>query len=413
MNMESKSARENNSYLLFVFFLYFFISKDYLEHNLPLLGFADELIVLFSVPIFILHIRNQNLKLRIEKDGYVKYVVLFLMIGLWSSFRFFYQDIFSTVIPDAFLCIKFWLALYLGKYIFRNLSLEKFANKIFRHIKIISSLYLLLIILDWIFHIFRADIRYGLRSTQLMYSHPTVFASCCTLLIMILISIRQQITGYLRWLALLLIMLCSTLRSKAFGVAFVIFLICYFVFYRKKKIRVRTFLIFVPLVILLGWEQIEFYFFSSIQSGSARYQLLVNAFRIANDHFPFGAGFGTYASHYSGVNYSPVYSMYGISNIHGLQEGNASFISDSFWPMILGQTGYIGLAMFVLAIIFLFLKIQKLKPINISFYAAALCGLVHLLITSAAESAFVNPMAIPIAIWMGVLISKIINISID
>ena len=72
--------------------------------------------------------------------------------------------------------------------------------------------------------------------------------------------------------------------------------------------------------------------------------------------------------------------------------------------MILGQTGWIGLFAYSLAVIFLFLRMQKLYKIRKEFYLSGLIALGYLLIASVAESAFVNPTAIPFAVWIGVLL---------
>ena len=41
-----------------------------------------------------------------------------------------------------------------------------------------------------------------------------------------------------------------------------------------------------------------------------------------------------------------------------------------------------------------------------AFYASAISVLSYLLIASTAESAFVHPVAIPIALWLGVIMNK-------
>lgn len=162
-----------------------------------------------------------------------------------------------------------------------------------------------------------------------MYSYPTVFVSCCIFLIMLLLAVKDQADQWKWWLALLLFFMCSTLRRKAFGGAI----------------------------------------------DSARYQLLTKSFEIAKDHFPLGSGFGTFASYYSGVRYSPLYKIYGLSTVNGLSMSNRSFMSDSFWPMILGQTGWLGCIAYIVALAMLFMEIQKLRKISSDYYAASLCGL--------------------------------------
>ena len=74
----------------------------------------------------------------------------------------------------------------------------------------------------------------------------------------------------------------------------------------------------------------------------ARSALYGASFEIARDNFPLGAGLGRFASHMSRVEYSPVYVEYGLDHIRGLQEDNADYITDTFWPMMLGESGVVG-----------------------------------------------------------------------
>jgi chromate transport protein ChrA len=74
--------------------------------------------------------------------------------------------------------------------------------------------------------------------------------------------------------------------------------------------------------------------------------------------------------------------------------------------MIIGQSGWIGFIAYAIAIVMLFIAIQRLYKFSLSFYASALIGLVYLLIASTAESAFVNPVAIPIAAMIGFMLSQ-------
>lgn len=392
------------SYFMFLVLFYLLLFRDYLDHQISFFKYIDECIAVLAVPIFIMNLKKNNFRVKIGR-GYGIFISLFLLIGLLSNVVFKYQSFIHTALPDAFLCVKFWLAVYTGRHIFSKLPLRRYANKIYLHIKAVTILYLVLACADWRWEIFHANIRYGLRSVHLMYSHPTVFSACCMFLIMILLAIKGYIANDRFWLALLLGLMCATLRSKAWGAAIAVVMICYFIFYRKKKFRLRTLVMFVPLMVALGWSQIEYYFFR-IRNGSARYQLLDKAVKIAQDHFPLGAGFGTYGSYYSGVNYSPLYFSYGLSSVHGLREDAAYFISDSFWPMVLGQTGVFGLVFYSMSVIALFRSIQKIRNVSLAFYASALSGICYLLITSVAESAFVNPLAVPIAVWIGFLLGQ-------
>ena len=111
-----------------------------------------------------------------------------------------------------------------------------------------------------------ANIRYGFRSTHLFYNNPTSFVAACAFLIAILMAIKPYVRKFQKWIAILLILMCSSLRSKAFAAVFVFCIIYYFVFIREKKITLKTFLIFVPVIVFMVGDQIEYYFFSDIQS---------------------------------------------------------------------------------------------------------------------------------------------------
>ena len=348
--------------------------------------------------------RKEHYQIMVDKYEAKKYVAD--KIGEQYVIPVSYTHLLKAEVSDAFLCIKFWLALYVGKKIFAKIDMQKYASKIYFHVKCITILYGVLIVIDYSLHIFQATERYGLRSEQLMYTHPTVLVACCVFLIMILLSLKNYVTGSKKYIIMLLLIMCSTLRSKAFGAALAIILICYFVFVRKKKITLRTMLLFIPLVVILGWDQIQYYFFSSIIPDSARYQLLTKAFEIARDMFPLGAGFATFGSYYSGVYYSSVYAAYGLSNINGLRIGASQFISDSFWPMILGQSGYFGLFSYIFAVMMLLKAIQGIRRVENSYYAAAMSGICYLIIVSMAESAFVHPIAVPIAMMIGAFLGK-------
>lgn len=404
--MKNQGGKGKNTFYLFLLLFYLFIFKDLLVRFTSVFGYTDELIALLAVPIFILELVNSGMKVRINKNGYGIFVVLFVVTGLVGSVTNSFQPLYGVALPSMFLSIKFWLAIYTGGMLLKNLNIELYAHKIYTHIKIVIVIYTVLFVIDNLFGIFNSTIRYGIRATQLFYGVPTSFAAICVFLFGILLVVRPYVKGSMKYLVWILVLMCSTLRSKAFAAAFAFVLIYYFAYIRKKKIRVRTLIIFVPFVLLIVWDQIQYYFFSSIQADSARYQLLVTAVRIAKDFFPFGTGFGTFASFYSAVSYSPVYSMYGISNVHGLREGATYFVSDSFWPMILGETGWIGLLLTIIIVVRLLKRVQRLKTINIALYTSSLCIIGYLLIISMAESAFANPIAMPLAVWIGYALNR-------
>ncbi|MEX1277833.1 MAG: O-antigen ligase family protein [Chloroflexota bacterium] len=96
-----------------------------------------------------------------------------------------------------------------------------------------------------------------------------------------------------------------------------------------------------------------------IATAQPRIALYVGSVAIARDHVPLGAGLGRYGSHMSRVEYSPVYGQYGLDQVTGLQPTDGSAITDTFWPMLLGETGIIGMIAFGVFIGALFVELWQ------------------------------------------------------
>jgi hypothetical protein len=75
----------------------------------------------------------------------------------------------------------------------------------------------------------------------------------------------------------------------------------------------------------------------------ARVALYQASVLVARDHFPLGAGLGRFGSWMSRTNYSDLYYQYGLDRVYGLSPGFPTFITDTFWPQVLGEVGVVGL----------------------------------------------------------------------
>lgn len=379
--------------------IYLFLFSTVLEDYVLIFKYFDECFALMACLVFIKSRRHR-------KDELKLLLILVLFVGwtLIANIIFQYQD-FKVALGDAFLNIKFWCALYIGIEMAKTYRIEAFKTIICNNIRFITVLFFILFLLDNIIGLFTPIIREGLRSTHLFYWQPTYLVAYCVWMIMILISLDNRKRNY-KYIVILLILMCTSYRSKAIAAALLFIIIYYLAYIRKKKITIKTFLMILPVMILVGWDQIYWYFFSPIRVDSARNVLTWTSLEIAKKLFPFGSGFGTFASRLSGVYYSPLYDMYNLSGVNGLNRADYGYISDSFWPMIIGQNGFIGLLLFVAMLFILYLKISKTRKYNINYYVACLMGLSYLLIASMAESCFVHPIMMPIAWWFGLLIGN-------
>lgn len=398
------------NYVVFIIVFYLIIFRDFFVNYISIFGYLDELFAALAIPVAFCELQKKQYKIVISKQKresrIVLLILLFSLLGLIGNLYYQYQPFFAAVLPDWFLNLKFWLSIYVAYILFKNIDFQSCGKKISQHIKIVILLYLILILLDIIFNVFPGDYRYGIKSTQLFYGIHTVFAAICAFLLALLTVVKEHTKGYRIYATILIVLLVSTLRSKAIGAACLFILLYYIIYFFNKKIKISHIFMLVLAGILIGWSQIQYYFFSSISNTAARNVLLRTCIQVANDHFPFGAGFATYASYYSGIVYSTLYEKYGIMNIYGLTRNNPVYVSDSFWPMIIAQTGYIGALFYILALIMLFILIQRTTKKYKNLYLASLFALAYLGISSLAESAFVNSFAIPLAIIIGISLSS-------
>ena len=163
----------------------------------------------------------------------------------------------------------------------------------------------------------------------------------------------------------------------------------------------------VAATLILGISQFKNYFkFGDARElMSQRELLLVDSIELARKHFPFGTGFGTFASNVSATTYSKYYVDFGYESIYGLSRENPWFISDSFWPIVVGQGGFISFGLFVAVIVaFMVLIIRELKG-NGYFLAAGLSIFVYQIISTLAEPAFFHPTVWPLFVLLGLIFS--------
>jgi hypothetical protein len=83
---------------------------------------------------------------------------------------------------------------------------------------------------------------------------------------------------------------------------------------------------------------------SEMRTLHPRTALYAASLAIARDHAPLGAGLGRFGSPMSRSVYSPLYEEYRLNLVFGLSQNNPKAVTDTFWPMLLGETGPIGAA---------------------------------------------------------------------
>jgi hypothetical protein len=252
--------------------------------------------------------------------------------------------------------------------------------------------------------------RFGIPSVQSIFIHPGIFGwfmafaglyffaffltfkklryLWITLLLTMgsLLSMRRKPVGGF----LLGVVFAGTVQSPARRKRYLVFLLC--------LLTLLTVFSWSKFVNVYQWTQEE-YFGDPMQV--ARVVLHVKSVEIAGDYFPLGAGFGRYGSWMSRVHYSPLYEEYQMADIWGLSPDRPNFINDTFWPMVLGETGIFGLILYLSIMGYFLVCIGKLcrkarlkgEKYIFAFLLGTFMIIVESLFESVAQSIYMGPPA--------------------
>lgn len=325
-------------------------------------------------------------------------MVLLVFIGLASNYVADVNTSIKPILIDLFACIKFPLALVSAYVVFR--SKKKLCCIFESEAKILLTVLLVFGILNLFVQIgdFGIDPRYGLRASfRFIFGHPEMLNLAVVGILLILVnrSAHNRV-----WICFALTVMCLSLRSKALAfVAIVLFLLATW----KNTGKLKGYQIVIGLLaaVLIGYDQFSYYF---SLDGAARNELTHIGVVIADRFFPLGSGFATYASNITAEAdyYSPLYYQYGLYMLDGLEPGKVTFLSDTFWPIVFGQFGWIGLALFCLMLVYLALFAYKMCSTSGQRLSCVFC-FIYLLISSTAGSAFFHPTAVYLACCLGLV----------
>lgn len=397
-----------NKFLIFL--LYLSVFQNPLEGLLHPVSYFDELWgFLFIITTCLLHpvIRFS----RKYRDWFLIFLA-FLVIGLTANALYAYQTA-PLALSDIITNTKFFASLLAISLFVNADNYEIDKVWISRHARYISAFLFLFALKDCTVHLLGREDMYAYLSRggmKLMYSHVTYLTGALVFLTALLLFFYRKGNGY--FIATNSLVILLTMRSKGYGFVAVVFFIWAFIIKNKSfTLKFRHLLMLFPLLLCLSWQKIYLYYVQLSES-SARSIMTVTSFQIMKDYFPIGVGFGAYGSNAAAVNYSPVYVKYGFLNYYELGGNSEGFgyFSDTFWPIILGQTGFLGTVVFLALLGSIFKESLKISRYNRSAYAAVLAAIAYLLISSTSETAFHNSIAIPLTIIIGYAI-KLVSMS--
>lgn len=330
-------------------------------------------------------------------------LAIFVISGLTGNFLYKYQPL-KAVIIDLITNIKFYCTILTGYYLCYHFDWNRMKKISNISARLMTALLFVIFLMDRVLNIFPGQIRYGIKSAQLFYIHPTYLAGA-VIFLLALLTIFYERKNFIYILCCCVITV-FTLRSKSFGAIAVFCVLFVFIKTFKKKIKLWQIALLGCCAIIVGWPMIHYYFVL-LAGHSARSVMTLTSFRILWDYFPIGTGFGTYASSVAGEYYSPVYVKYGFEQVYELSSSNPnSFFSDTFWPIIIGQTGLIGTVSYLSVQLLLLKKCLSTYKLDKFVFLGMLFIMIYLFISSMAEPTFNNSISMSLAFTLGMIFGQ-------
>ena len=401
--LAKESSVSNKDKIKLISLFYFMIFQNVLENYFNIFGILDEAMSAAIVIIAIINILSSRKKYVICKNNkkILVSVLALIIIGVIGNLKTDYQTIIPAL-KDAVCVFKGIITYVFIPLCLSNLKLDEYLTIINNHLKIITGLVFLTVVGNLLFDIFPYyEIRFGIKSQQIFFTHPTYLASFSVIIIILLsVNLREHKENK-KYIILMLLVLASTLRFKSIAFIPIYMYLYHIVFIRQRKLQLLDIGILCVLGGAFAISQVMEYFNNP---DWARNVLTMNSLNIAKDNFPIGTGFGTYASWVSGESYSNIYYDYNISTTWGISPDFYEFIADTFWPMIIGQFGVLGLGIYI----YILLRIYKniMNNDNLDYYFGQILTLLYLIILSMAEASFSGQIVVVYMALIAVLGNK-------
>lgn len=371
-------------------FLYLILFQNPLESVSGVFANIDEAICIAMVISAIVKcIITRSINLDSKRINIILCIIFISMLGISGNLIYKYQ-LLKYAAKDAILMFK-GLAVYISvPLLFSNFKVDDYIGVLNIQLKVLSVATFILTVANIIFKFLPSnEVRFGFPTQQLIFSHPTYLASFGILVIALLSVFMKEHKENLKYIVLMAMVVCATGRSKVIAFIAVYMYIFFIIVVKKRKLNRNDFIILIVLGSVFAVGQIISYLNHIYWARSA---VTVGSLNVAWDHFPIGTGFGTFGNWVSGENYSPVYYKYGLEVVPGLRPDFYDFIADTFWPMILGQFGIMGLILFFIIVFNIYKGIEGNNDLYNYFGQISL--LMYMLILSLAEASFSGPIAV-------------------
>ncbi|MBD2763814.1 hypothetical protein IEE91_01120 [Kocuria sp. cx-455] len=254
----------------------------------------------------------------------------------------------------------------------------------------------------------RQDVSYrlGIPSLTGIFDHPVGLASVMGMAFLAILSYRRIVERSVVSFVLLLttgVVGILTFRRKSIASVAIVAVGSRLVLPGRRTRFVVLLAVLLPVALLIAWQPLvdvvtSTYneYFSSVDT-TARTTMTIDSARLAAAAFPLGVGLGRFGSAVASSNYSPLYEQLGYTRIYGMGPGErGGFLTDTFWPSILAETGIFGLLLYVAGLMLAVRPAWKLLRHSSHPYmqwvgTVAVAWMGQLLIESIAAPVFTGP----------------------
>ena len=368
------------------------IFQSLLERIGPVFKWYDEVLALV---VFGYAIAEIFYKGKAKKNKYYIYLIvcilIYMLLGTISSCVYQYQSLGISIV-SAFLSAK-WFALLVGGYAFSDRFISE---KDFYGIK--AGIYfdgVILFVWTCLSYLGMLGNTYYIYAWDLCAKSVFIAGS--------IMATWKNNAKDIFTIILTLAMLIMSGKAKGYAAVVLIAICVLWIIKKEKKIKLSQWGILIAMVVFVAWDKIYFYYAIGAAQDYARYRVFKTSIDIANDHFPIGTGWGAYGSKYAAEIYSPVYYLYGIDKHPELGVQNKLYLNDNYWPIVIAETGWIGLIAMGILCLVLFMYVQKAYKIDKRIYATGILIFCYMMITTVEETGFAQPVLACLGFLMGIV----------
>lgn len=317
-------------------------------------------------------------------------IILYAILGTIGSVVYGYQNVYWSIV-GGFLALK-GLIIIFCTYKLSEFGVISIDNIDINSVRLITVFVAIWQLMTKLFPLYIIE-----------FSGWDLCAKAVLLIALLFVKWKKSRINY-AMIAILWALLISTLRTKGYGAVAASIIIFIWIITLQKNVKIKELLLGGLILLLVGGKKFYIYFIEGAVRTYSRPMLFKTAFNVANDYFPIGAGWGTFCSYVSYVNYSKIYYLYGLSDHRELGVGTRLYLMDAYWPEVMAETGWLGFGVIVAVYVWMFIKLQKIYKIDVNKYAAGIFLFMYFLITTIEETGLMQPVLMGTYMLFGMIV---------